>query len=238
MKAADALAFSRELAAATKEFLAQQIAPLIERLTAAEARVAAVKDGAPGERGEKGEPGDQGPAGEKGDAGEIGPQGPSGERGETGPAGTDGAAGNDGATGAPGPQGEKGLDGTNGRDGIDGKDGADGLGFDDIQVEHDGERGFTLKFIRGERVKTFGVFEIPSAIYRGVWREGEFVKGDQATWGGSLWHANTKTTAKPGTNGDWTLVAKKGNDGKTGPVGPQGPQGPTGPRGNDGRNGY
>ena len=50
----------------------------------------------------------------------------------------------------PGRDGQPGLPG---RDGAPGKDGADGLGFGDLRVTYDGERKFTLRFVRGEKVK-------------------------------------------------------------------------------------
>jgi hypothetical protein len=100
-------------------------------------------------------------------------------------------------------------------------------------VEHDGERGFTFKFVRGEMVKTFGAFCIPSQIYRGVYRPGQtYERGDTVTWGGSVWHCNEKTSAKPGDgSGGWTLCVKKGSDGPSGKQGPSGPQGARGEQG-------
>lgn len=158
---------------------------------------------------------------------------PEGRNGEDGRDGKDGAPGRDGL---PGVQGPKGNDGTNGRDGINGKDGMDGLGFDDLLVEHDGERGFTFKFVQGDRVKTFGAFTIPCVIYRGIYVAGKsYTTGDCVTWGGSTWIAESDTNAKPGDPGQssraWRLSVKKGSDGK------QGEPGKSGKDGADGRNG-
>lgn len=114
----------------------------------------------------------------------------------------------------PGPAGPAGRDGV---DGKDGKDGADGLGFDDAVVEHDGERTFTLKYARGERVKTAGVFTIPVDIYRGTYIRGKtYERGECVTWGGSEFHANETTNAVPGESKSWTLKVKRGRDGKDG----------------------
>lgn len=147
-----------------------------------------------------------------------------------------------GIDGETGPRGLEGSPGRDGRDGVSvagppGEKGADGLGFDDIHVEHDGERGFTFKFVRGEQVKAFGAFQVPALIYRGVFQEGQtYEKGDAATWGNQTWHANTTTTAKPGTaQKDWTLMVRRGGDGKQGPAGPSGERGPRGEKGEDGR---
>jgi hypothetical protein len=49
--------------------------------------------------------------------------------------------------------------------------------------------------------------------YRGVWSSGDtYQKGNFVSDHGSLWHANTQTTRRPGDSSDWTLVAKKGAD--------------------------
>lgn len=103
------------------------------------------------------------------------------------------------------------------RDGVDGKDGADGLGFDDMQAEYDGERGVTLKFARGDQVKSVSL-RIPVVIDRGVYRADEgYEPGDGVTWGGSYWIAQQETKAKPDTpNSGWRLAVKKGRDGKDG----------------------
>jgi hypothetical protein len=92
---------------------------------------------------------------------------------------------------------------------------ADGLGFDDLSMEYDGHRGFTVKFTRGDQVKEFS-FNTPHMIYRGVYRpEDLYEKGDAVTLAGSLWHCNKDGTAsKPGDDADWTLAVKRGRDGK------------------------
>lgn len=108
-----------------------------------------------------------------------------------------------------------GKDGEPGRDGRDGKDGADGFGFDDLAVDHDGERGFIFRLRRGDQIKEFG-FAIPAMIYRGVYAEGKsYDAGDTVTWGGHLWHCNEATSEKPLRDGGvWTLAAKRGRDGR------------------------
>lgn len=110
--------------------------------------------------------------------------------------------------------------------------GADGFGFDDMTVAHDGERTVTLRFVRGDDVKEFP-FVIPAMIYRGVFKEGAYERGDTVTWDGSLWHANTDTDEKPGISKSWQLVAKKGRDGKEGTPGKQGLPGVAGKDGKD-----
>lgn len=54
--------------------------------------------------------------------------------------------------------------------------------------------------------------------YEGVYQEGQtYEKGQLVTWGGSGFHCNTQTTAKPGEGSkDWTLMIKRGRDGKDG----------------------
>jgi hypothetical protein len=208
--------------------------------------------GAPGERGEAGQPGERGADGKDAEpvdvkalaamAVELIPVPKDGKDGIDGkdadpefiraevaksvaalPVPRDGR---DGVPGTPGRDGvgEKGIDGKDGRDGTNG---IDGLGFDDIQVEHDGERGFVFKFVQGDRVKQFGAFKVPCQIYRGVFQVGKsYDVGDTVTWGGSQWTATAQTMAKPGEAGQdsraWTLSVQRGRDGKAGAKGERG----------------
>ncbi|UBX28475.1 hypothetical protein [Arsenophonus apicola] len=60
-------------------------------------------------------------------------------------------------------------------------------------------------------------YTIPTMIYCGVYSsEKEYQKGDVTTWGGSLWHCNEQTKDKPGEHNSkgWTLIVKRGRDGK------------------------
>lgn len=58
-------------------------------------------------------------------------------------------------------------------------------------------------------------FSVPAMIYRGIWKEGEYERGDCVTWGGSMFHCDAeKTTDKPETSTAWKLCAKRGRDGK------------------------
>lgn len=94
------------------------------------------------------------------------------------------------------------------------KDGIDGLGFDDLSVHHDGERGVTLRFTNGDKIKEFA-FTIPSMIFRGVYKQdAAYEQGDAVTWGGSCWVALKDTSNKPGTCDAWQLAVKRGRDGK------------------------
>jgi proteasome lid subunit RPN8/RPN11 len=188
----DLIAIGKDLSAATREYVRKCTDALGARIKALEERpVRDGKDGAPGQPG------------------------------EPGTSGADGKDGRDGLPGVPGQPGEKGMDGKDGRDGINGKDGADGLGFDDIEVEHDGERGFSFKFIRGERVKEFGRFTVPVMINRGVFVESrEYAKDDVVTWAGGMWLAKAdRPSGKPNSSPDWLLVVKKGSDGRSAPAG-------------------
>jgi hypothetical protein len=138
----------------------------------------------------------------------------------------------EGKDGAPGAPGERGIDG------MHGKDGRDGVGWQDMDetVEDEGRVTVRRYLHDGSVVKEFR-HTTAHLIYRGVYAPGRtYQRGDTATWGGSLWHCNETTTAKPGETKAWTLMAKKGGDGKAGPIGPRGdqglmgPQGPPGPR--------
>ncbi len=243
---------------ATRELLAEAM----DRIAHLEARAPVPGPaGERGPRGEKGDRGDPGEAGPQGERGLDGAAGPAGERGDPGSPGEPGAPGANGEPGAPGEkgiqgdrglQGEQGLaardgrDGQPGRDGTDGTpgpagrdgiDGKDGLGFEDLSVLFDGERTVTLRFARGDVVKDSTiVLAIP--IDRGVWREGEYLRGDSVTWDGSVWIAQKDTSGKPGLSSDWRLSVKRGRDGKAGKDGKDGAAGPKGDRGEQGPRGF
>ncbi len=97
---------------------------------------------------------------------------------------------------------------------LKGDKGEDGFGFDDLNVLHDGERGFTFRFERDGKAKDF-TFELPVMLDRGVWKEGSYRKGDAVSWGGSLWIAQKDTEAKPDSpDSGFRLAVKRGRDGK------------------------
>lgn len=91
----------------------------------------------------------------------------------------------------------------------DGKDGADALPLEEIEIIQDG-RNVTLKLGKVERT-----IKLDTILYRGVWKEGDFEKGDAVTYGGSLWIAQKDApTTSPSQNDEWKLAVKKGRDGK------------------------
>ena len=219
----DGAAFGEQIVAAVKAHLQ----PLREALGASKAensalggRIEALEarmpiagpEGPKGEKGADGLPGNDGAPGlhgKDGRNGADGKDGPPGLDGKDGVPGLDGKDGKDGAPGEPGPPGR------DGQPGVPGRDGQDGLGFDDLDIEHDGERGFTFRLRRGDRQKEWS-FIMPVMLYRGVWaKDGRYSRGDAVTWRGSLWVAKAETSAKPDeASSAWTLCAKKGRDGK------------------------
>ncbi len=203
------------------------------------------KDGDPGRDGIDGKDGADGRAGTDGKDGAPGAPGRDGVDGKDGAAGTEGPQGKEGTQGAPGRegrdgmnglQGERGEPGKNGRDGSDGihgKDGKDGLGFDDMEEEiEDGGRVIVRRYRSGDRVKEFR-HVTAATIYRGVWHEGLYLRGDQVSHGGSTWTALKDTKSKPETSDDWQLSAKRGQHGKDGKPGADGKPGPKGDPGRD-----
>jgi hypothetical protein len=169
--------------------------------------------GVQGERGEAGpvgppgEPGAHGVAGERGERGEIGPAGERGERG------ADGLAGRDGAMGPRGEPGERGADGIAGRDGapstVPGPRGEQGeRGADGIATLAELDARIEARFAELQ-VRTF------ADVYQGVFEPDKvYARGLLATWGGSLWLSQADTRSRPGENGDWRLVVKRGADGR------------------------
>ena len=51
--------------------------------------------------------------------------------------------------------------------------------------------------------------------YAGVWKEGEaYAAGEIVTLGGSAWHCNAPTSSRPGDDSSFTLMVKRGRDGR------------------------
>lgn len=142
----------------------------------------------------------------------AGPPGPAGKDGNHGRDGAPGAPGKDGVPGAPG---ERGVDGTSGRDGAPGAPGTAGTpgekgerGADGIATREEIEAIVEHRYA-DTQVRTF------ADVYQGVYESTKlYTRGLLATWGGSLWLSQAETRSKPGENGDWKLVVKKGADGR------------------------
>jgi hypothetical protein len=110
-----------------------------------------------------------------------------GEKGEHGLASTVPGPKGDPST-VPGPKGERGADGIATASELDARIEAR---FSELQV------------------RTF------ADVYQGVFEPDKaYTRGLLATWGGSLWLSLTETRSKPGENGDWKLIVKKGSDGR------------------------
>lgn len=196
--------------------------------------------GEPGDRGENGDPGVDGKDGSPGERGEKGEKGEKGEPGIDGKDGADGLNGKDGAPGERGEKGEKGDPGIDGKDGAPGKrgekgePGRDGRDASDLEVlgkmidERIAETVAALlvemkmETLNGGRILAIEIggrrreLKTESQIYRNVYRpETTYERGDQVTFGGSIWHCNKDGAGKPGVDLEgWTLSVKKGRDGK------------------------
>lgn len=106
-----------------------------------------------------------------------------------------------------------------GAPGRDGKDGENGQTFtlDDFDiVPLDDPRDFKFCFTSGEVMHSFEL-SLPGFVDKGVWREGDYRKGDAVSWGGQQWLAERDSPGKPDTeNCGWRLAVKKGRDGRDG----------------------
>jgi hypothetical protein len=181
--------------AVERRALMDLIAGLEQRLVVAEARAAI-----------------PGPAGKDGLPGRDGKDGRDGIPGGAGAPGTKGMDGRDGHDGIDGPAGKDGVDGRHGKDGLD------GLGFDDLDLGFDPERGWQLCFTKGALIKRF---PIPVPWDAGVWQSGRiYPAGAGVTVKGAFWIAQQATTARPGDemaeSRAWRLAVKPGRDGKPG----------------------
>lgn len=236
MPAFDGAAFGREIVDVVKGYLAKETAGIIARIETLEKRQP--ERGPQGERGERGEKGADGHSGRDGIDGKEGPPGPPGKDGAAGRDGKDGVNGKDGrngidgkdgAPGLKGKDGANGIDGKDGRDGAigrdgqaglpgrDGKDGKDGIDFADLNefYEDDG-RILVRQWLSpsGEIKKEFR-HVTAAPLFRGIWQQRDYQRGDQVTHNGSQWIALHDTKAKPGEpNSGWQLTVKRGRDGK------------------------
>jgi len=231
---------------AAVESLLAEIAPVIEQLVAraveqrvvelradvelavAHARALVPRDGRDGLPGVPGAPGERGPAGETGPRGEpgaLGAVGPAGAPGAPGERGERGEAGERGEPGAAGPVGPAGPAGLAGRDGAAGPAGT----LDGVTFAAQG-RTVTVTSASGAVV---GSWQQAGLFYRGVYRTNvEYEPGDAVTFSGSLWVAQSRTSARPVETAEtWALAVKRGEPGKAGPAGPAGATGARGPQG-------
>lgn len=112
------------------------------------------------------------------------------------------------------------------------KDGKDGAGFDDVDMQYDGDRKLSFVFFQGtDKAKSFD-FILPIPLVRDIWRKGTYQRGDITIRGGSMYIAVKDTASEPGVpDSDWKLCTKCGRDGI------KGERGPKGEKGTDGRNG-
>ena len=200
----DAKTLAAATAAIVKEHVAAATAPLIERIKLLEDRPlpADGKDGRDGSDGKDGKDGRDG----------VGLAGAVVDR-----SGVLVLTLSDGSTRELGPvvgkDGEHGRDGQDGKDGEKGVDGRDGFTLEDFDCEAIDERTVLLKFSRGDVTHSYEL-AFPVPVYRGVFQPGPHERGDVVTWGGSLWHCDKATEEKPGAGEGWTLMVKKGRDGK------------------------
>lgn len=203
------------------------------------------QDGAPGLAGKDGAPGRDGKDGAPGADGKPGEPGPPGKDGAAGAAGPPGAAGEPGPPGRPGERGDKGDPGRDGRDASD-LDVIRGIAAAEVRAHVD-QMFREMKCSTPDDGRTI-VFEIAGTTHeihtaimldRGIWREGEYQRGDSVSHGGSMWIAQRNTVTKPETvDCDWRLSVKHGLNGRDGKPGAPGPSGPRGPRGDQGLPGF
>jgi hypothetical protein len=136
--------FKAELERTIAEHLERVTKQVTELIRQVAERLAVVRDGAPGPKGERGEDGKQGERGEQGERGlqgERGADGAAGIQGAAGERGADGARGDPGDRGEPGPVGPAGDRGAPGAQGERGPEGAPGeIGQAGAQGDP-GERG-------------------------------------------------------------------------------------------------
>jgi hypothetical protein len=197
----------------------------------------------------------------QGPPGVDGKNGADGISGKDGVAGTDGREGKDGRDGRDGKDGIPGRDAADiqplpaideaksyprgtwakhagglwlARVATEGMSGWDCIveGIYAMKCEQISERKFAFEFQYSTGRLEHKEVTIPSMIQRGVWKQGEYERGDVVTWGGQIYHCDAAlTTAKPLTpeaGADWKLCVQRGRDGKDGKDGARGAPGPQG----------
>jgi hypothetical protein len=90
-------------------------------------------------------------------------------------------------------------------------------GISSFVIEESGDgRNFVVKVAMTGGALAELPFSSPAMIYRGVWREQPWERGDVVTWDGSMWHCNEPTMDEPGKpeSKGWTLCTKRGRDGR------------------------
>jgi hypothetical protein len=197
--------FARELAlveARSAAVVAEMRATIAELREQGSARLAALRDGAPGPAGPAGE---RGPAGDRGEPGAAGPPGAAGEPGPVGPAGNPGSEGPPGSTGAPGARGADGALGQPGPAGERGLAGAVGEAGPIGAAGPPGERG------EPGPVGPIGALPAVRAFVAGA----VHYRGDVVADAGGLFQA-TKDTGQPTSHADWTCLARAGCNGSDG----------------------
>jgi len=215
------------------------------------------KDGAQGPIGVSGARGDKG---DRGDSGVIGKSGAPGANGESGVDGRDGRDGKDGPPGRDALQIDvlpaidmsrsyaRGTYASHGGGLIRSLRLTDPVvdslelagwqvvieGVQRIDVEAIDHRNFVVRSLLTSGKRGEVKISLPVMLYRGVWADIEFERGDTVTWDGSLWHCETPTRSKPGIVAkDWKLCTKRGNNGKDGNNGRDGINGKDGANGRD-----
>lgn len=97
------------------------------------------------------------------------------------------------------------------------RDGVDGMGFDDLVIEHDGERALSFVLRQGEREKRFDAHLAGVILDRGFWDRGrEYKAGDGVTFHGCFWIAKRDTQVQPAPGDDWRRAVNKGRDARGG----------------------
>jgi hypothetical protein len=106
-------------------------------------------------------------------------------------------------------------------------------GFRGVEFTHVDERSLRVSLVMTDGKSMDHTLQWPVMIYRGIWSEGEYQRGDTVTRDGSLWHCERTTCDRPGDTTDWKLATKRGRDGKDGKNGERGERGLQGQPGRD-----
>lgn len=239
------------------DYIGRALQPFGVRLKALEERASLPgprgEKGEPGANGRDGVDGKDGRDGEPGPKGEPGERGLQGEPGRDGAPGKDGRDGVDGKGVTPedlrlmlADEAQRMVESAQAKWALEWerhatgmlqravenmpkpKDGRDAFELADLDVQHDGDGGVTLRFVRGDERKEFQL-RLPRFKDCGIFKAGtDYRAGDGVTWAGSFFIAQKDSpSGKPEESPDWRLAVKRGRDGKDGtPPEEKGPPAP------------
>lgn len=101
------------------------------------------------------------------------------------------------------------------RDGEPGKPGRDGFDLESFDIKRGDDQRTLIFCFEGKECGYEYEMTLQHPIYCGVYKDDQdYMVGDVVTWGGNAWHCDQETKGQKPDVGPWTMMVKKGRDGK------------------------